>query len=71
MNEPRYCDTCAAYTYNDDHVCVTYDGPPCVTCGEPTTCASYGAPGVGTFVVCRNDHRVGDEPRILRLDETI
>jgi hypothetical protein len=55
-DQPRYCETCGAWTFNDDHTCPVYDGPPCRTCGEPTLFYTVGAPGIGSGWTCRNNH---------------
>jgi hypothetical protein len=55
-NAWRHCPHCLLYTSDADHVCVTYDGPPCGTCGEPTALFTVGAPGYGTGRTCRNGH---------------
>jgi hypothetical protein len=55
-NAWRQCPDCLLYTSNADHVCVTYDGPACGTCGEPTTLFTVDAPGYGTGRTCRNGH---------------
>jgi hypothetical protein len=53
----KFCEACQAYTFNGDaHVCTTYDGPPCVTCGEPTVFYNVGAPGYGAGRMCRHGH---------------
>jgi hypothetical protein len=52
----RQCPDCLLYTSDADHVCVTYDGPPCGTCGEPTALFTVEAPGYGTGRTCRNGH---------------
>jgi hypothetical protein len=57
-DQGRYCTECECYTYNGDrHLCTTYNGPPCMTCGEPTVTATIGAPGYGTVRVCKRNHR--------------
>jgi hypothetical protein len=53
----RQCSHCRAWTANDDHICVVYAGPACVTCGEPTVDATIGAPGYGCVRVCENRHQ--------------
>jgi hypothetical protein len=53
------CPDCGVYTSDPAHACVVYDGPPCVTCGQPTVCYQVGAPGYGTGRACRDGH---DEP---------
>jgi hypothetical protein len=55
-------DCCGVYSFNADHVCVVYDGPPCQAqpgCAEPTVSGFYGAPGVGRFTECKAGHHVG------------
>lgn len=42
------------------HICVKYDGPPCVECGAPTVFVFIGAPGVGSGNQCQNGHYDGD-----------
>jgi hypothetical protein len=69
----RSCVKCHVITFNDDHICVVYDGPACQVCGAGTTSGFYGAPGVGRFVLCENGHGaeygMGDHARILTPEE--
>lgn len=53
----RWCPACEVWWYQSEHVCVTYSGPPCKTCGKPTVVASIGAPGYGTVRSCCDGHR--------------
>ncbi len=55
-NAWRQCPDCLLYTRDADHVCVTYDGPACGTCGQPTALFTVDAPGYGTGRTCRNGH---------------
>ena len=55
-NAWRQCPDCLVYTSDADHVCVTYDGPACGTCGEPTALFTFDAPGYGTGRTCCNGH---------------
>lgn len=56
--EPRQCEQCGTFTYNDDHQCPIYDGPVCSTpgCVERTLFYTVGAPGYGSGRVCPNRH---------------
>lgn len=67
----RRCDVCDVWTFNPDHVCTVYDGPPCGTCGEGTVTATLGAPAYGKIQVCRQGHSVELTPcGIFTLDQT-
>ena len=58
--EPEQCPKCEVYHFNkDQHICVTYDGPPCITCGNPTTFVWVAAPGYGSGHRCKNNHYHG------------
>ena len=61
----RQCPECGVYTFNDDHTCVVYTGPPCSECGAPTIHFTYGAPGIGGGDRCARGHVTNDTGRIL------
>lgn len=67
-NEPRYCATCDSYDFNAEHICVVYDGPPCVTCQAPTVFVTIAAPGIGQGWSCKNNHFHG-KSRLLTAEE--
>lgn len=67
--EPRQCADCGVWTFNADHTCLGYGGPPCAICGAPTLHFTYGAPGIGGGDQCRQGHITNDTGRILTLDE--
>jgi hypothetical protein len=70
MRALRKCTDCGVFTSNDPHICVTYTGPACTTCGEPTTWYTVGAPGYGQGRVCPLNHHEPHGPHgILTADQ--
>lgn len=60
INIPERCAECGVYHFNGaDHLCTIYNGPPCITCGQPTVHVWEGAPGTGRGDVCKQRHYHG------------